>query len=290
MHSAHARLLGCLLTASLACNAQVVVGYEPDASTDAPVVPRADGAAPFVGTPCGALSIRQLQSAAPSGATCAIPRTPAAEPVTRGILDVALRDEYLVRPLFEWTGTSPVQVTTLAIELREGTPDGPLIGDRFSISLSAQIPGATAAGSGFESAELAAIPRQIGSALRNAVCQIDASSPATAECPAVRSSSVPRTVLLGLTASGRSDSACVVLAAPVRLIIEVCCGCLLRFPAESDAPARPGPDCSAGGAPGGPASCTPGQDFPTDCRLCAGTNPAFCHPRGYSATGGTCPL
>jgi hypothetical protein len=69
--------------------------------------------------------------------------------------------------------------------------------------------------------------------------------------------------------------------------VSVCCGCLIQFPAEANAPETEmghlGPDCVGTGAvPLGPAQCAVGQDFPQDCRLCASR--AACQPPGFVAT------
>jgi hypothetical protein len=105
---------------------------------------------------------------------------------------------------------------------------------------------------------------------------------------------VSRELLVVVYGFGATDDGCNLASEPFVFPLTVCCGCLLRFPVESDAPeaTTPGPDCNAGTSPAGPASCAIGQDFPVDCRLCSRANPQFCQPRGYRGSGATmaCPV
>ncbi len=60
-----------------------------------------------------------------------------------------------------------------------------------------------------------------------------------------------------------------------RYDIQLCLGCLVEFPAGTDDPALPGPDCCGGGT--ATPSCYSGQDEAIDCRLCITTLPEICN-------------
>jgi hypothetical protein len=65
----------------------------------------------------------------------------------------------------------------------------------------------------------------------------------------------------------------------VSIPVNVCNGCLVNFPAGSDDPAQPEPNCLASATTGGTtisSPCVNGQDQFTDCRTCQG-NPV-CAP------------
>jgi hypothetical protein len=71
--------------------------------------------------------------------------------------------------------------------------------------------------------------------------------------------------------------------------IDVCSGCLVSFPAGSENPVLPLPNCqgslmSSGGNGTIVQPCALGQDQTVDCRLCQGN--AACDPAGRATTGG----
>ncbi|MBI5515976.1 MAG: hypothetical protein HY909_19495 [Deltaproteobacteria bacterium] len=83
---------------------------------------------------------------------------------------------------------------------------------------------------------------------------------------------------------GRTMGGVSIEAPPFDYPVSICCGCLVQFPGEANAPESEmghyGPDCLASGTvPAGPALCSPGQDFPQDCRGC--NSLAACQPPGF---------
>lgn len=250
--------------------------------------------------------IRQVQAPTVAGVTCNYSIDPTGQTITEGTLDVALRNSYTMAPLIanqliarsnmemRRLETSTVNIQGFVIELHEGSPEGPLVGPAFSVYQNVVIPAAlSSAVPGYGFAQIQVIPPQVGEALKAAVCRID-NTGVTADCPVPRVTSVNRRILVKVIAFGESLGQNVVESAPFFLPLTVCCGCLLTFPPESDAPATTmgagvGPDCNSGMAVIGPASCALGQDFPVDCRYCSGSGNPLCQPRGYSPTGMTCP-
>jgi hypothetical protein len=252
------------------------------------------------------LYIRQVQTPTVSGSTCMFTSDPSSPRIAEGTLDVALRDNYTMAPLLanqlvqrasmeqQRTETSTLNIEGFVVELHEGSPDGPLVGPAFSIYQNVVVPAAMAATTpGYSYAQIQVIPPQVGNALRSAVCQIDRTG-VNESCPVYRVTSVNRRILVKLTAFGASLGQNNVESTPFFFPVTVCCGCLITFPVDSDAPATMttgvGRDCNGGSAPLSQATCALGQDFPVDCRLCSAAHPEFCQPRGFSPTGATCPL
>ena len=251
------------------------------------------------------LYIRQVQSPTVSGTMCTVTSEPTSQIITEGTLDVALRNSYTLTPLLAnqlitrssmeqlRIETSTLNIQGFVIELHEGSPDGPLVGPAFSVYQNVVVPAALAAGTpGYAFAQIQVIPPQIGDVLKTAVCRVDRSG-VTDDCPVPRVSSVNRRILVKVTAFGESLGQHNVESTPFFFPLNVCCGCLINFPLEADAPETmgggAGPDCNSGMPSIGPASCAVGQDFPVDCRLCSSSRPELCQPRGYSPTGMTCP-
>lgn len=249
--------------------------------------------------------VRQVQSPTVSGATCTITNDPTATHINEGTLDVALRDSYTLSPLLanqlitsasmeqRRAETATLNIQGFVIELHEGSPEGAIVGQPFSVYQNVVVPSALAAGTpGYAVAQIQVIPPQIGQALKTAVCRIDRTG-VTPDCPVPRVASVNRRILVKLTAFGQSLGQNNVESTPFYFPVNVCCGCLIQFPLDSNAPetmtSGVGPDCNNGMPIIGPSSCSPGQDFPVDCRMCSSDTPEFCQPRGYSPTGMTCP-
>ncbi|MDB4927908.1 MAG: hypothetical protein JWM10_392 [Myxococcaceae bacterium] len=249
--------------------------------------------------------IRQIQRPVVTGVTCTFNNDPTSTIITEGTLDVALKDSYTLRPLIAnqlVTGanmdqrrieTSFLNIEGFVIELREGSPEGPLVGPAFSIYQNVVVPASVAPGTpGYAATSITVIPPQVASALRSAVCQFDTAG-VTPECPVVRiAASVNRRILVKMTAFGSSTGQHDVESTPFYFPVTVCCGCLLTFPNGSDTIEVDGdqrPDCNSGMAMPTCAD-TLGQDDPVDCRSCASTNPSICQPRGFSTNpAGTCP-
>jgi len=249
--------------------------------------------------------VRQVQAPTVSGAMCTVTSDPTSARISEGTLDVALRDSYTMSPLLAnqlitrasmeqlRAETTTLNLQGFVIELHEGSPEGALVGPAFSVYQNVVVPSAIAAGTpGYAVAQIQVIPPQIGQALKAAVCRIDRTG-VTSDCPVPRVASVNRRILVKMTAFGESLGQNSVEATPFYFPVTVCCGCLVQFPIESDAPesmtSGVGPDCNNGMPIIGPSFCAPGQDFPVDCRSCSSANPEFCQPRGYSPTGMTCP-
>lgn len=248
--------------------------------------------------------IRQVQAPLVAGAVCMVTPDPFSQTIPSGTLDVALRDSYSMTPLIAnqlvtranmeqlRAETSTVNLQGFVVELREGSPDGPLVGPAFSIYQNVVVPAAlTATTPGYAFASIEVIPPQVGVALRGVVCQIDLTG-VSESCPVHRVVSVNRTILVKLTAFGASLGGNDVESAPFYFPVRVCCGCLITFPVDADAPATMttgiGRDCNNGMPLIGPAFCNLGQDFPVDCRYCSTAQPEYCQPRGYSPNGATC--
>ena len=251
------------------------------------------------------LFIRQIQAPTIAGAGCAFTNDPSSPSIPGGILDVAIADSYRVAPLLAnqlITNANMDQrrpegnflnVKAFVDEPPEGSPDGAPIGPAFSVYQNIVVPPSLPAGiPGYASASIEVIPRQTVAAPRSAVCVINPSFPTSTECPVPRYTSADRRIIVKLTAFGESLGQNGVESTPYLFPVTVTCGGLITFPADSDAvdSLYPGPDCRGGNAIAGIAACSPGQDFPVDCRLCSGSNP-FCSPPGFDAdptAGGTC--
>lgn len=249
--------------------------------------------------------IRQVQSPTVNGTMCTFTNDPTSQSITEGTLDVALRDNYSLTPLIanqlvsnasmeqRRVESASLNIQGFVVELHEGSPEGGLVGPAFSVYQNVVVPSSLAAGTpGYAYAHLQVIPPQIGQALKTAVCRIDRTG-VTSDCPVPRVASINRRILVKITAFGESLGQHSVEATPFYFPLTVCCGCLIQFPLESDAPetmtSGVGPDCNNGMPIIGASSCAPGQDFPVDCRMCSSATPEFCQPRGYSPTGMTCP-
>lgn len=220
----------------------------------------------------------QLPTYAPGG--CTVSSDPARGRLDRGTFDVALRSSYAARPLYRNPLSQMVIVRGVVVEIREDAPEGPLVGQPFSVYQSVTVP-AEDANPGFLAAETEVIPPQVGEALRATVCRLQR---ATAACPTPTVSSIDRQLLVKLTAFGETASGSEFETPPFFFPVRVCCGCLVAFPTDARAPesAHRSPNCDLGAATPGPANCALGQDVSVDCRLCSTTN-ALCQPAGYAS-------
>ena len=236
----------------------------------------------------GEVFIEQMQLSAMTSGVCTIPSTSSAPHIDQGTFDLALGESYSVLPLFQNTISATVQVLGVVVQLREGSPDGPLIGSAFTVYSTITIPAADD-GPGRRAGTIEVIPPQVAAVLQSAVCSINPSTPRTAACPVPSYSSANRRLIVTLTAFGETASGSEVETPPFTFPVVVCCGCLITFPTEARAPVSEhrSPNCNFGMASPGPASCRLGQDLPVDCRLCSGTTP-FCQPPGF-ATDPTAP-
>lgn len=238
--------------------------------------------------------IRQMNAPVAAGQVCTIPFEPNAQRVSEGIMDVGIRDDYLVNPLMQSAliatanpnsgrvETNGANIEGFVIELRDGSPDGPLIEVPFSVYQSTHIPASFGGTPSFGVSTIQVIPPGIGQRLRNDVCVVDRQG-VTSECPVPRIRERVKRIIVRLTAFGRTQGAIPIETPTFDFPVNVCCGCLLQFPSDANLPDMlwPGPDCNSGIALQGPGLCQPGQDFLLDCRQCASSNPEFCQPRGF---------
>ena len=247
--------------------------------------------------------IRQVQAPTASGTTCTLSSDPTGLTVPVGRFDVAVANHYTIAPLIAnqmisranadqlRVETTFFSVEGFVVELHQDSPDGPRVGPGFTVYQNTIVPpGASAGTPGYAYTQLEVIPTQIGLQLKNTVCALDMRG-VTSDCPVPAIQSNDRSIVAKLTAFGNSLGQHSIESAPFYYPIHVCCGCLLRFPTDADAPdmTHPGPDCLLGTATIDAAGCNPGQDFGLDCRLCSNSNP-LCQPRGFSVSGtGTCP-
>jgi hypothetical protein len=214
-----------------------------------------------------------------------------ATPLDQGLLDLALRDDYLALPFFIDTAPSgdATQIDRLEVDVREGTTDGPRLLGREPYVVFGPIPLTPVPTLGTREGVVAMrlLDPEVVQRLRREVCVIDRTD-VSGDCPVPRVRERVRALVVRVTGSavrlggGRRD--------PVQLptyafALSVCCGCSVSFPQVSDLPdaPHPGPDCLAPPPPLDASACFPGQDFLTDCRRCARDNHEFCQPRGYQA-------
>lgn len=238
--------------------------------------------------------IRQMNAPVAAGAMCTIPLEPNAQRVSEGIMDVGLRDDYLVNPLIQSAliatanpnsgriETNGSTIEGFVIELREGSPDGALIEVPFSVYQSTFVPASFGGTPSFGITTLQVIPPGIGQRLRADVCVIDRQG-VTSDCPVPRVRERVKRIIVRMTAFGRTQGNMAIETPTYDFPVNVCCGCTVQFPSDANQSdmAWPGPDCNSGIAVQGPGLCQPGQDFLLDCRQCASSNPEFCQPRGF---------
>lgn len=253
--------------------------------------------------------IRRIVAPSVSGNACVYPANPSATPLLEGVLDLAFRRRYTLAPLLQSSdsgadgdGNRRVDVEGFVVELREDSPDGPLIaGADFSnpftvYQSSVVVPGADAQ-PGFEVAPFEAVPLPIGDVLYNEVCvrRRGEARSQTPDCPAsLFNVNVTKRVIVRVKSFGRTAGGGAVETPPFNFALTVCCGCLRLFPpvAEVDEDAGVGlslpPQCNTALPPPTPAFCAGllGQDFQVPCGLCAEDRPSVCQPPGYSARAG----
>jgi hypothetical protein len=251
----------------------------------------------FLAAGCAAneISIAIVQNQAPQpGATAGVCTTspdPMALSVGVGTLDLLLRDDYIMSPLYRsellstrdpasaHPETRGFFVTGARIDLRVGAPppDGPelLTSGAFSVTTSTFVPPGTSSGPGYAVGGIDVIPVSVGQLLLPAVCPMGAP---TAACPVPPVTPHPLLVIASITPFGQTMGGLQIEGATFQYPINVCCGCLITFPADADNQTIAGPDCSGGVAT--TMTCSIGQDEPVDCRVCSGSN-LFCQPANF---------
>ncbi len=291
----------------------------------------AAGVAVAVGAGCAedggpSFFIRAAMAPLPMGTTCGLPIDPLGLRVTEGRLDVTLRNSYDLTPMLQnqlleradmtsaRIESNHIQVEGYEIELHDLSPTGSIIGGQaFSVYQSSVVPAGMGGQPSFNVVTVQVIPPTIvqlllagGARVERGgrvvdlppVCEIDASR-VTANCPVPRYTSNDVRVIVRMRAFGRTLGDVPVQTPYFDFPVTVCCHCLIRFPPEANAVETGGgmgmppqvPDCNAGAPILDQSSCTPGQDFPLDCRSCAQSDPAACQPPGFTRdpSMGICP-
>lgn len=240
--------------------------------------------------------ITQMNAPQIAGTTCTVPDDPNSARIAEGIMDVGLRDDYFVSPLlqnslvataspsFGRVETANIIVQGFVVELHDGSPEGALIERPFSVYQSTLVPVGVGGLPSYQVSTLQVIPPPVGQRLRTEVCVIDTQG-VTENCPVPRIRQRVKRIIVRLSAFGATQGHLDVETPTFDFPVNVCCGCTVQFPSDSDQAEmlRPGPDCSSGLAVASQGACNPGMDFPLDCRFCASANPQFCQPRGYRA-------
>lgn len=230
--------------------------------------------------------------------TCGYNNDPSSMSLREGRWDLALSDGYVFAPLLGsqiGTRADPmlgraeaqyVQVEGFEIEVHDGAPDGPTILRPYTIYQTTVIRPPTQGGTGYNFASFEVIPPAIARQIRPRVCQNGPADGTRAQpfsclAPAGRTQRlIVRVRAFGHTLGGYN------VETPVfDYPVNVCCGCMVNFPAEADAPeptsgtstATVGPDCLGTGNATGLGTCQPGQDFNLDCRFCV-RHDAVCSP------------
>jgi hypothetical protein len=235
----------------------------------------------------------QVPVAGGSGTGCSITADLSALHRNEGTLDVWLRNNYAISPLFrsELIGyadpmagraeTRGIFVEGAEVTLFVGSPTGSVYEPPYTVYFSSFLPPNTSQSPGLAVTSFELIRSDIGTRLRADVCH---EGTPTAMCPVAPINETPLRLVAEILPFGRTMGGIRLNGARYRYGINVCCRCLISFPAESDDAMRMGPDCLGSGTV--TQSCTPGQDDAVDCRTCA----ANCQPPTFAMTPGeTCP-
>ena len=217
--------------------------------------------------------VRNVLSA---GSDCTVSPDPGGLSRPSGLLDVALRSEYVASLLVGnhlvargdgnrlRTETSRVRLYATEVEVLDasgavlGRSDGSVAA--FSVPISGFAEPAAGATPGFGIAGTVLIDAATAASFRSSL----GASGATANV-------IARVVVRGRTLGGTE-----VETPPFEYPITICSGCLVAFPAETDDPAKPGLDCDVAVQAADPI-CLPGQDEAVPCSLCRG-NPVCTPP------------
>lgn len=259
------------------------------------------------------ISVFIQQVAAPTnmGTTCTISNDPTMAFISEGTLDLSLTDSYILRPLIrsEFIArrdginfrpeSNTIEIQGYVIEIHEGSPDGPPIGPPFTIYQTIYIPPGASGAPAYGVTEIQAIPPAITNLIKADVCRIDTRT-VTAACPVPNILSHDRRLIVKMYAFGQSTGQVSVQTPEFDFPVNVCCHCLVQFPSDSRvspiAGGVPGgtgynsPNCNNGTAAATVATCSPGQDYQLDCRVCSGTNVQACQPPGFNTSQtGLCP-
>jgi hypothetical protein len=242
--------------------------------------------------------IVQNQQPIAVGTTCTAGVDPASAHLNEGTLDVTMRDNYVMYPLFRSELQSTAMPTANRAEMRGLFVDGAVVrlyrNDPTSES-NRLIPGEDPRGHTVYFT--AFVPPSAGGAVSYAVGQFElirpqdvamlqaevcaGTSTPTAACPVPTYQSHPVRIYAVIEPFGHTMGEINIDAGPYTYPITVCCHCLVQFPPDADEPSdvHPGPDCLNGIT--STFACTVGQDTVSDCRTCLGPA-AVCQPVGFT--------
>ncbi|MBL8601420.1 MAG: hypothetical protein JNK72_05800 [Myxococcales bacterium] len=269
--------------------------------------------------------IRSIVAQVPMGTFCTVPLDQNGTRITEGRLDLSVSNSYQTAAVIQSqlvaradqtsgrTESNIVQIDGFEVEVHDQSPDGPIINQSaFGVPQSTVIPASVGGQVSAAVTIFEAIPPALVTQLRNGaqitvdgqtvtlppVCVVN-NTGVTNECPVPSFTSNDRRLIVRFRAYGRTLGGVEVQTPYYDHPVNVCCHCLVRFPADANAPetamgAVANPDCNNGVAPVDQSTCSPGQDFPMDCRACPSNGPfardAVCQPRGYSRVSGmSCP-
>lgn len=224
---------------------------------------------------CDASDLVIERNQAPDAITCELAQARSGAAIERGTFDLALGDRstYVLTPLVRNRTSGRLTVETAHVTLAwevggEVVPlsivsDVGVVYDAWDLELDACASACPLVpASGTASFEVPVLPRSVAQYVGQLMDDAVAEGRTPPEFRLIASITL-------VTSSGRRS-------APFDFEVRVCLGCLVEFPAGTDAPGIAGPDCCGGGAAPAP-SCLPGQDAPIDCRACVRTLPEICN-------------
>lgn len=240
----------------------------------------------------------QIPVAGGASGICTFSADPSAAHRNEGVLDVALRTNYVLFPLFRselLSSRDPMAgraesrgiiVEGAVIELHRGSPTGPTIVDPYTVYFNTFLPPADMGGPGYAVTSFELVRQRDIAGLQMQVCNVQPIE-GRAECRGANLSTTQRIIAV-IRPFGHTMGGIPIDGATWTFPLTVCCGCLVTFPpdANADEATHAGPDCNAG-APSTQA-CNIGQDDPVDCRYCSASN-SFCQPPGYTPPSATSP-
>jgi hypothetical protein len=257
---------------------------------------------PVVATGCAANEISffivQNQQPIPAGTICQAGTDPAAVHLNEGTLDVTMRDNYVMYPLFRSELLSSSMPMANRPETRGVFVDGAVVrlyrndptsetnrlipgedSRGHTVYFTAFVPPATGGTPSYAVGQFELLRPQDVTQLRSEVCA--GTTTGTAACPVPTYASHPVRVYAVIEPFGHTMGGIDIDAGAFTYPITVCCHCLVQFPPDADAAdeIHPGPDCLNGAT--ATFACTVGQDVVSDCRSCIGPA-AVCQPTGFT--------
>lgn len=235
-------------------------------------------------TPTATDTLTLLGVLANHGPDCTVTASPAAPGVTRGVLDVALRQDYLAWVLAGLTSTpelaanaaaSDNRVVMAAVEVNLTDDEGAVADGHYVAFLTGFIDIPTADTMSFGTVQATLVSPTVAAALRTELAGLG---------PEARRSLTARVQVFAETFNGTPVS-----SGELSFPVDVCYGCLVDFPAEALTEDASGTSTCANGVAGAAtadpatadpdnAPCALGQDTAVDCRLCTSTVDACAAP------------